>query len=105
MTPPPGPQHNTPVLDGLDAIRAHMDEHAELDLTGLGVRHFLTNHLVEETERGLISRCYVLFLESGERGRVIGTARYHDSFERIDGKWMIVHRLCEIDRLNSEQAE
>jgi len=79
-----------PLLDGLDAIRKHMD--ASLDHP-LG--HHITNIYVDTTGGEVILRSRII--AAGHRGRV-GSASYRDRVRKTPEGWRIYHRLVTLRR-------
>lgn len=68
-------------------------------------RHLITNHVVEIDPDGEEARgeCYFTVLQAVPRQPVgiVVVGRYHDRFERLDGKWRFAEKVIEVDYLGS----
>jgi len=79
-----------PLLNGLDAIRKHMDESLDHPLG-----HHITNIYVETAGGEVILRSRII--AAGHRGRV-GSASYRDRVIKTAAGWRIQHRLVTLRR-------
>jgi ketosteroid isomerase-like protein len=79
-----------PLLEGLKAIRDHMDKSANHPLG-----HHITNIYVEITGDEIILRSRII--AAGHRGRV-SSASYRDRVVKTERGWRIRHRVCTLRR-------
>jgi ketosteroid isomerase-like protein len=79
-----------PLLNGLEAIRKHMDASA---MHPLG--HHITNIYVESAGAEVILRSRII--AAGHRGRV-SSASYRDRVRKTAEGWRIYHRFCTLRR-------
>ncbi len=79
-----------PLLNGLAAIRKHMDESFDHPLG-----HHITNIYVESTGGEVFLRSRII--AAGHRGRV-GSASYRDRVIKTPSGWRIQHRLVTLRR-------
>ncbi len=77
---------------GRDALRAFVEARAA-DLPGM--RHLITNVLVEETADGAQGSAYFFCIRLGGDGavRIRNSGRYDDVFAQVDGQWRITRRI------------
>ncbi len=79
-----------PLLEGLDAIRKHMDKSPNHPLG-----HHITNIYVETAGDEVILRSRII--AAGHRGRV-SSASYRDRVVKTAQGWRIRHRVCTLRR-------
>ena len=77
---------------GRGALREFVETRAA-DLPGM--RHMITNVLIEETSGGARGSAYFFCLRLGGDGlvRIRNSGRYDDTFTKVDGEWKIAHRV------------
>jgi 3-phenylpropionate/cinnamic acid dioxygenase small subunit len=81
---------NAPVVVGTEALRAFVAARAS---DAPGMRHLMSNVLVEATETGARGSSYFLcFRLDGDVFRLRNFGRYDDEFIREDGAWKIANR-------------
>ncbi len=83
-----------PVVDEVVGTEALREFVATRSSTTPGMRHLISNVLVEETDEGARGSAYFVCLRLSEDGRVRlrNTGRYDDEFARRDGQWKIARR-------------
>ena len=86
---------------GAAAARAWIDEHVHLYDGQTRTKHVTTNLAIEVDEEAgtAVSRAYFTALQTapGLTLQPIVSGRYHDRFERADGKWRFVERRVRTD--------
>ena len=80
-----------PVLQGRDAIAAMASE--RIGRTP-GIRHLVTNIVIDPTPGGASGSAYALVLRAGEDGllRLLNAGIYRDALVRHDGRWRFRRR-------------
>ena len=80
----------SPLLEGLDRIKAFMDTEANHPRT-----HMMTNIYVDETEHGVRLNFRIVALLPGRR---VGTASYYDEVVKTEDGWRVKHRVTTLRR-------
>jgi len=86
-----------PLLEGLNAIRDHMDKSPNHPLG-----HHITNIYVEAAGDEIILRSRII--AAGHRGRV-ASASYRDRVVKTERGWRIRHRICTLRRTWRESGK
>jgi 3-phenylpropionate/cinnamic acid dioxygenase small subunit len=81
---------------GSASLRQWIDDHIVLYEGSPRTKHLTTNVVVDvDEDAGMATaRCYVTLVQAipGQPLAIIGSADYHDRFERVDGAWRWAER-------------
>lgn len=94
----PGSEHR---FDGADAVRQLIEQTVQLYDGTPRTKHVVTNLIVDVDPNGLaaVARSYYTALQAHPQLPLqpILAGRWHDSFEKIDGRWRFSKRLIHND--------
>ena len=57
-----------------------------------GALHMTDNHLFEETDQGVLHRCFLSFQVPNEGGTDVLLLGYEDDVVKVDGEWLFAER-------------
>lgn len=97
-------------VEGLPAIREHFAERVRIGKIGPKNRHFhsLTSHAIEVDGDRATGRAYMVVHEwqdSQPAAQLYLVVKYFDEYVRIDGRWLLRHRILMPARMAAQDAE
>ncbi|MGE0227838.1 MAG: nuclear transport factor 2 family protein [Dehalococcoidia bacterium] len=89
------------VFDGPGGSRqgraAHVEATNALGASGMVLRHFISNAVIEGDGDAATMQLYVEVKNLGDLTTPMLIGRYHDELRRVDGRWLFARRSVEVD--------